>query len=117
MIPCSVVGGWKRFGVIHITVTITTIPTTTTTTDIFLLKGAAADATDAPQPWGLLCNHVMKMRGFLIFHFKEYRWNEIDRGKPKYSGKNLSQFHFVHHKSRKDRPGIEPWPPRWEAGD
>jgi hypothetical protein len=26
-----------------------------------VLKGPAADATDAPQLWGLLCNHVMKM--------------------------------------------------------
>jgi hypothetical protein len=47
----------------------------------------------------------------------EHRWNEIDRGKPKYSGKNLSQFHFVHHKSHMDLPGIEPGPPGWEAGD
>jgi hypothetical protein len=47
----------------------------------------------------------------------EQRWNEIDRGKPKYSGKNLSQYDFVHHKSHMDRPGIEPGPPRWEAGD
>jgi hypothetical protein len=42
----------------------------------------------------------------------EHRWNEIDRGKPKYSGKNLSEYHFVHHKSHVDRPGIEhglPW--------
>jgi hypothetical protein len=29
----------------------------------------------------------------------EHWWNEIDRGKPKYSEKNLSQCHFVHHKS------------------
>jgi hypothetical protein len=29
----------------------------------------------------------------------EHRWNEIDRGKPKYSRKNMSQCHFVHHKS------------------
>jgi hypothetical protein len=28
---------------------------------IIFVKGAAADATDAPQPWGLLCNPVMKM--------------------------------------------------------
>jgi hypothetical protein len=26
----------------------------------------------------------------------EHRWNETDRGKPKYSEKNLSQWHFVH---------------------
>jgi hypothetical protein len=32
-----------------------------------------------------------------------HRWNEIDIEKPKYSGKNLSQCHFVHHKSHMDR--------------
>jgi hypothetical protein len=35
----------------------------------------------------------------VLFIVMERRWNEIDRGKPKNSGKNLSQFHFVHHKS------------------
>jgi hypothetical protein len=53
---------------------------------------------------------------FSFFLLMEHRWNEIDRGKPKYSGKNLSQYHFVHHKSYMDWPGIEPGPPRWEAG-
>jgi hypothetical protein len=32
----------------------------------------------------------------------QHRWNEIDREKPKYSEKNLSQCHFVHHKSNMD---------------
>jgi hypothetical protein len=44
----------------------------------FLLKGPAADATDAPQPWGLWCNPVMKM--ILLFQFTgasvEWNWQE-----------------------------------------
>jgi hypothetical protein len=31
------------------------------------MKGPAADATDAPQPYGLLCNPVMKMISFFRF--------------------------------------------------
>jgi hypothetical protein len=30
---------------------------------------------------------------------------------------DLSQLHFVHHKSHKTRPGFDPGPPRWEASD
>jgi hypothetical protein len=44
---------------------------------------------------------------FSLFQVMEHRWNEIDRGKPKYSAKNLSQCHFVHHRSHMDWPGIE----------
>jgi hypothetical protein len=44
---------------------------------------------------------------FLFFQVMEHRWNETDRGKPKYSGKTLSQCQFVHHKPRMDWPGIE----------
>jgi hypothetical protein len=32
-------------------------------------------------------------------------------------GENLTQHHFVHHKSLIIRPGVEPGPPRWEASD
>jgi hypothetical protein len=39
---------------------------------------------------------------FSFFQVMEHRWNEIDRRKPKYSGKNLFQCHFVHHKSHMD---------------
>jgi hypothetical protein len=53
----------------------------------------------------------MKMKIKMI-SFMEHGWNEIDRRKPKYSGKNLSQCHFVYHKSHMDSPGIEPGPPR-----
>jgi hypothetical protein len=41
------------------------------------------------------------------FHFSflqvmEQRWNETDRGKPKYSGKEMFQCHVVRHKSHMD---------------
>jgi hypothetical protein len=39
---------------------------------------------------------------FSFFHVMKHRWNEIDRVKLKYSGKNLSQYHFFHHKSHMD---------------
>jgi hypothetical protein len=52
-----------------------------------IFKGLAADATGAPQPWVLLCNPVTKISFFFsFFQVPEHRWNEIDRGKPKYSG-------------------------------
>jgi hypothetical protein len=45
----------------------------------------------------------MKMMAiFVLFHVVEHGWNEIDRGKPKYSGKNLSHCHFVHRKYHMD---------------
>jgi hypothetical protein len=46
----------------------------------------------------------------------EHWWNYIDRVKPMYLEKTPSQPHFVHHKSHKDWPDIEPVPPRWDAG-
>jgi hypothetical protein len=56
---------------------------------------------------------MMRFFGFSIL--MEHRCNEIDKGKPKYLGENLSQCHFVHHKPHMDRTGIGS--PRLEAGD
>jgi hypothetical protein len=42
------------------------------------------------------------IRLFSFFHVTEHQWNEIDRGKPKVSGKILSQCHFLHHISQMD---------------
>jgi hypothetical protein len=72
-----------------------------------VVKGPAADATDPPQPRGLLCNPVMKMISFFsFFRVMDHRWNEIDRGKPKYSGGggggNHTQCHFVQQKTHMD---------------
>jgi hypothetical protein len=53
---------------------------------------------------------------FVLFQVVEHRWNDIDREQPKYSGKKLSQCHFVHHKSHVNWSRIEPGPPLWEAG-
>jgi hypothetical protein len=45
-------------------------------------------------------------------------WREnSDRVKLNYWEKNLSQCHFVHRRSYRDRPGIEQGPQRLEAGD
>jgi hypothetical protein len=33
---------------------------------LLVMKGPAAGATDAPQPWGLLCNPVMQMKMMMI---------------------------------------------------
>jgi hypothetical protein len=47
---------------------------------------------------------MIKMMKFFCFSIvMEHQWNEIDRGKSKYSEQNLSQCHFVYHKSHMDR--------------
>jgi hypothetical protein len=69
----------------------------------FVVKGPVADATDAQQPCGLLCNPV-KIRFFPpVFPWNGAPVEWIWQGKLKHSGgKNLSQCHYVHHKSHTD---------------
>jgi hypothetical protein len=38
-------------------------------------------------------------------------------GEAEVLGENLSQRHFVQHKSHLTRPGLEPGPPEWETSD
>ena len=45
----------------------------------------------------------------------EHWWND-DRRQSKYSEKNVNQWHFIHHKTHTDCPGIEPRPPQWKSG-
>jgi hypothetical protein len=90
---------------------------------IFLVeKGPAADATDAPQPWGLLCNPVMKMTIIIIIiiicpfpsNGTTVEWNW--QGKTEDLGEKPVPMPLCPHKSHMDWPGIEPGHPRREAG-
>jgi hypothetical protein len=45
------------------------------------------------------------------------RWNVDWQGKPKFSDKTCPNATFIITKSHMTRPGFEPGPPRWEAGD
>jgi hypothetical protein len=50
----------------------------------FVVKGPAADATNAPQPYGFFATPVMKMSSFFyqVLQLMEHQWNKINRGKP-----------------------------------
>jgi hypothetical protein len=47
----------------------------------------------------------------------EHCWDDTDRGKPKHSEKNLSQYHSAHQKSDMDWPGIQSGLPWGYAGE
>jgi hypothetical protein len=85
---------------------------------VFVVKGPAADPTDASQLWGLLSKTCDEDFFPQFLQVKEHRWNEIYKGKPKYSGgKTCPSASFFHPESHMDLPGIEPRPTRWKAGD
>jgi hypothetical protein len=86
----------------------------------FVVKGPAANATDAPQPWSLLCNPVMKMISFFFLLVWSTGGMKLTGENLSIRGKNLSQCYFVHHKSHVDwkclcfffNGSTAPWGPR-----
>jgi hypothetical protein len=49
--------------------------------------------------------------------YGERRWNDIDRGRPKISERNLSEWDFTQHKSHMNWHACEPGSPQWETAD
>ena len=74
---------------------------------IFVVKGPQQMLRTHRSPKAYFATLWLRWLVFSSFFLViEHWWNEIDRGKPKYSEKNLYQCNFVYHKSHMGWPGI-----------
>jgi hypothetical protein len=53
---------------------------------------------------------------YFLFLVMKHRWNELGRGRPKYSGKTYPSVTLSTTNPTWTDPGIEPGPPHWKAG-
>jgi hypothetical protein len=73
-------------------------------------KGPAADATNASQRCGFLCNPVMKMVSFFFSFFRvmEHRWNGIDKENRSTRGKTWPSATLSSRKGTWTHQGSKP---------
>jgi hypothetical protein len=86
------------------------------------VKYPIADATDAPQTSGFLCNPCDEYEYFSpFFRVMEHRWKETDSGKQKYSGKTRPSATLCGTNPSWTDPGLNPrvlpWPLCPSEGD
>jgi hypothetical protein len=85
---------------------------TNTANSIPLFFYLVCEAIGTAATPGLLCQPRVIMKMIL-----EKQMECRLQGKPMVSEKTCPSATFVRHKIPHDRPGFEPGPPRWEAGD
>jgi hypothetical protein len=61
---------------------------------MFMIMSVARDVVFELQPLFFIPR--------MMYEYGEPRWNDIERRKLKKSERNLSQYHFVHHKFQVD---------------
>lgn len=75
-------------------------------------------STEVMNEWGRLSTPPFHMPSWdYKASMMQHWWNHTSRRRPKCWQINLSQCHFIHHKTRTDWPGSEPAPLQWQAGD